>query len=73
MEKALTADFSADAIAGVKIKPDDMNADIHASAEYRGHLVGVMAKTGRGCRKVVWTADIDAIPVREYSARGLFC
>jgi len=44
MEKALSAEFSADAIAGIKIKADDMNADIHASAEYRAHLVGVMAK-----------------------------
>ena len=44
MEKALSADFSADALAGVKVKADDMNADIHGSAEYRAHLVGVMAK-----------------------------
>ncbi len=44
MEKALTANFSADALAGVKVKADDMNADIHGSAEYRAHLVGVMAK-----------------------------
>ena len=44
MEKALSADFSASAIAGIKIKADDMNEDIHASAEYRSHLVGVMAK-----------------------------
>ena len=44
MEKALTANFSADALAGVKITADDMNADIHGSAEYRAHLVGVMAK-----------------------------
>jgi carbon-monoxide dehydrogenase medium subunit len=40
----LSADFSADAIAGVKVKADDMNEDIHGSAEYRAHLVGVMAK-----------------------------
>lgn len=44
MEKALSAEFSADAIKGVKIKADDMNSDIHASSEYRAHLVGVMAK-----------------------------
>jgi carbon-monoxide dehydrogenase medium subunit len=44
MEKALSDNFSADAIAGVKVKADDMNEDIHGSAEYRAHLVGVMAK-----------------------------
>jgi carbon-monoxide dehydrogenase medium subunit len=45
MDKALSADFSADALAGVKVKADDMNSDIHGSAEYRAHLVKVM--TGR--------------------------
>lgn len=44
MEKALTANWSADAIAGVKQDPDGLNGDIHGSAEYRAHLVGVMAK-----------------------------
>ncbi|HTC12238.1 MAG TPA: xanthine dehydrogenase family protein subunit M [Acetobacteraceae bacterium] len=44
MEKALSAKFAADAIAGVKQSDADLNSDIHASAEYRAHLVGVMAK-----------------------------
>ncbi|MGE0223572.1 MAG: xanthine dehydrogenase family protein subunit M [Acetobacteraceae bacterium] len=44
MEKALAGNFSAGAIAGVKTSPDDLNSDIHASAEYRAHLVGVVAK-----------------------------
>jgi carbon-monoxide dehydrogenase medium subunit len=44
MEKALSADFSQDALANVKVKADDMNSDIHASADYRAHLVSVMAK-----------------------------
>jgi carbon-monoxide dehydrogenase medium subunit len=44
MEKALTANWSADAIAGVKQPADDLNSDIHGSAEYRAHLVTVMAK-----------------------------
>ena len=44
MEKALTANWSADAVAGVKQDPDGLNGDIHGSAEYRAHLVGVMAK-----------------------------
>jgi len=44
MEQALSANFSPDAIANVTTSPDGMNSDIHASAEYRAHLVGVMAK-----------------------------
>ena len=44
METALSADFSADAVAGISVSDADLNADIHASAEYRAHLVTVMAK-----------------------------
>jgi len=44
MEAALAKTFSADAIKGVAQKADGLNADIHASAEYRAHLVGVMAR-----------------------------
>jgi len=44
MEQALTANFSPAAIAGIVTPADGLNGDIHASAEYRAHLVGVMAK-----------------------------
>ncbi len=44
MEEALAKNWSADAVAGVKTPADGLNSDIHASAEYRAHLVGVMAK-----------------------------
>ena len=44
MEAALAKSFSPDAIADVKAKPTGLNADIHASAEYRAHLIGVMAR-----------------------------
>ena len=43
MEAALAGDFSADALAGITVAADEMNSDIHASAEYRAHLVTVMA------------------------------
>ncbi|MEX2495787.1 MAG: hypothetical protein WD448_06845, partial [Woeseia sp.] len=43
-EKALDDRFSAEALDGLTIAPDDLNSDLHASAEYRAHLVGVMAK-----------------------------
>lgn len=44
MEKALAAKFSADAIAGIAVKASGLNSDIHASPEYRAHLVNVLAR-----------------------------
>ena len=44
MEQALAGNFSADAVAGISIPDGDLNSDIHASAEYRAHLVTIMAK-----------------------------
>ncbi len=44
MEAALSSQFSPDAVADIAIPPDGLNEDIHASAEYRAHLVTVMAK-----------------------------
>ena len=44
MEQALTGDFSPAALAGIAVSPEEMNGDLHASAEYRAHLVGVMAQ-----------------------------
>lgn len=44
MEQALAGNLAAEAVAGISLPADDMNGDIHASAEYRAHLVTVMAK-----------------------------
>jgi len=44
MEKALASKFAADAIAGIRLPASGLNSDLHASAEYRAHLVTVMAK-----------------------------
>ncbi len=44
MEQALASNFSAAAIEGIAVPADGLNSDIHASAEYRAHLVGVMAR-----------------------------
>ena len=44
MEAALAKNFSAKAIEGIATDASDLNSDIHGSAEYRAHLVGVMAK-----------------------------
>ncbi|HEY3919224.1 MAG TPA: xanthine dehydrogenase family protein subunit M [Stellaceae bacterium] len=44
MEAALTKSFTPDAIKDIKQKDNGLNSDIHASAEYRAHLVNVMAR-----------------------------
>jgi aerobic carbon-monoxide dehydrogenase medium subunit len=44
MEKALSAKFAPESVASIKVKPDGLNNDLHASPEYRAHLVTVMAK-----------------------------
>jgi len=43
-EKALAQKFAPESVAGIKLKPDGLNNDLHASPEYRAHLITVMAK-----------------------------
>jgi carbon-monoxide dehydrogenase medium subunit len=43
LEAALTEDFSPAAAKAVGISSDGLNSDLHASAEFRAHLIGVMA------------------------------
>jgi aerobic carbon-monoxide dehydrogenase medium subunit len=43
-EEALKKRFAAKSIEGMTIPANGMNADIHASPEYRAHLVGVLAR-----------------------------
>ena len=44
MEQALSANWSPKAVANIKQPSEGLNSDIHGSAEYRAHLVTVMAK-----------------------------
>jgi carbon-monoxide dehydrogenase medium subunit len=43
-EQALNGSFSPDALKGLSVSADGLNSDIHASADYRAHLVRVMAQ-----------------------------
>jgi carbon-monoxide dehydrogenase medium subunit len=43
-EEALKKRFAPKSLEGMTIPADGMNADIHGSAEYRAHLVGVLAR-----------------------------
>ena len=43
-EAALSANFSADAVASLKADGSEMISDLHGSGTYRAHLVGVMTK-----------------------------
>ena len=44
MEAALDGSFSADALDGIGVDADEMISDIHASGDYRAHLVREIAK-----------------------------
>ena len=44
MEAALAKRFAPEAVANIAVDQANMNSDIHGSAEYRAHLVTVMAK-----------------------------
>ncbi len=41
-EAALNGNFSADAVAGLSVSADGLISDMHGSADYRAHLVGVL-------------------------------
>jgi carbon-monoxide dehydrogenase medium subunit len=42
-EEALKKRFAAKALEGLTVSPEGLNGDIHGSAEYRAHLIGVLA------------------------------
>jgi carbon-monoxide dehydrogenase medium subunit len=62
-EEALKKRFSPKSLEGLTIPADGMNADIHASAEYRAHLVGVMAR--RAVAKAVAMPDTQTASAPE--------
>lgn len=43
IEAALSASFTPDAAKAVSVSADDLSSDMHASADYRAHLISVMA------------------------------
>jgi carbon-monoxide dehydrogenase medium subunit len=44
MEEALARDWSPAALRGIEVPPDALQSDLHASADYRAHLVSVLAQ-----------------------------
>ncbi|WP_315737419.1 MULTISPECIES: xanthine dehydrogenase family protein subunit M [unclassified Bradyrhizobium] len=43
-EEALQKRFSPKALEGIPVSAEGLNSDIHGSAEYRAHLIGVLAR-----------------------------
>ena len=43
-EEALQKRFAPKSLDGLSVPADGLNSDLHGSAEYRAHLIGVMAK-----------------------------
>jgi aerobic carbon-monoxide dehydrogenase medium subunit len=44
MEEALNREWSAAALRSITVAPDDLQTDLHASAQYRAHLIHVLAQ-----------------------------
>ena len=44
LEVALSSNFSESSINSINISSNELNSDIHASAEYRAHIIKVMAR-----------------------------
>jgi carbon-monoxide dehydrogenase medium subunit len=44
MEKALSAKFAPASLASIKVPEKGLNSDLHAKADYRAHLITVMAR-----------------------------
>jgi carbon-monoxide dehydrogenase medium subunit len=43
-EEALKKRFASKSLEGLSVPADGMSSDIHAGADYRAHLVGVLAR-----------------------------
>jgi carbon-monoxide dehydrogenase medium subunit len=43
-EEALGTSFDPKAIEGLAVDPAGLNTDIHADADYRAHLINVLAR-----------------------------
>src|SRR5882762_8315277 len=44
MEKALAAKFAPESVANITVPEKGLNSDLHAKADYRAHLITVMAR-----------------------------
>jgi carbon-monoxide dehydrogenase medium subunit len=44
MEQALTAKFAPESVANIRVKADRLNNDLHATPQYRAHLIAVLAR-----------------------------
>ena len=44
LEAALAKSFSAQALDGINVPAEGLNSDLHGSATYRAHLIGVLAR-----------------------------
>src|SRR5262249_47741038 len=75
-EQALLKNFTADALKGVSVPAAGLNSDIHAGADYRAHLIGVLARPAGGaaalkrqsiaCSRAGWRMT----PLRPFSFRA---
>ena len=44
MEEALSKSFTVASLSGIEASAKGLNTDMHATAAYRAHLIGVLAR-----------------------------
>jgi carbon-monoxide dehydrogenase medium subunit len=66
-EEALKKRFSPKSLEGLTIPAAGMNADIHASPEYRAHLVGVLARRAVAKAVALGATSSDPTPPADHA------
>jgi carbon-monoxide dehydrogenase medium subunit len=69
-EEALQKRFSPKSLDGLTVSADGLNGDIHGSAEYRAHLIGVLAKRAVTKARTYSPEDVSPIRPEDFANQG---
>ena len=64
-EEALQKRFSPKVLEGINVPAEGLNSDIHGSAEYRAHLIGVLARRAVDAANAEAKASVESEAAAE--------